>query len=659
MDIKIAQKKIDALKKEIEYHNKLYYKLDKPEISDYEYDMLYRQLEALELAFPQFITKDSPTQKIGSDNLKQFKEVKHHVVMQSLHDCFSYEELQDFDLKLREKITNPVYVVEPKIDGLSVSIEYKNGILVRASTRGDGYTGEDITDNIRAIESIPNILKKSVPFIEVRGEIYMSEKNFLNLVKQQELNGEKIFKNPRNAAAGSLRQKDPKITASRNLDIFIFNIQQIDGQNFSNHIDSLRYVKSLGLKTVPFYNSYENINEVINQIKKIGESREKLDFPLDGAVIKLNNFNDRDILGSTSKFPRWAQAFKYPPEEKQTTLIDIEVNVGRTGTLTPIGIFAPITLAGTTVSRATLHNADFIREKDIRLGDTVLLRKAGEIIPEVVKSIKHAESSKIYEMPLYCPSCNATVKKQEGMAAIKCINSNCPAQLLRKLIHFVSRDAMNIDGLGQALLSQLVEKQLLESSADIYTLEHDDIANLERMGKKSAENIISAINSSKKRDLSCLIYALGIEHIGSAAAKILAEKFKNLENIRLSTLDEIEQIDGFGEIMAKSVVDFFSLDENQQLLNKLEKFGVNTKDLQKTTGTKLANLTFVLTGTLDTLKRSEAAKIIQENGGKVSNNVSSRTDYVLAGDSPGSKLEKARNLGIKIINEKDFFSLIM
>ncbi len=659
MNIQEAKLKIQELVEQIEYHNKRYYELDSPVISDYEYDMLYRELESLEFAFPELVRENSPTKKIGGNTHLDFKAVEHKVVMRSLQDCFSFDEMRNFDKKLRDKVSDAEYVVEPKIDGLSVSLEYKNGVLFRASTRGNGTIGEDITDNIRAMNSVTKILNENVPFLEVRGEVYMSERNFMSLLEEQELNGKKAFKNPRNAAAGSLRQKDPEITAKRNLDIFIFNIQQIEGKNFSSHIESLEYLKKLGLNVVPSFELCSNIEEVISEIKKIGDERCRNDFPIDGAVVKLNDFERREILGDTSKYPRWAQAFKYPPEEKETKLLQIEVNVGRTGTLTPIGVFEEVLLAGTTVNRASLHNESYIREKDIRIGDTVLLRKAGEIIPEVVCSLEHEENSVPYEMPKACPSCNSPVKKEEDLAAIKCINSECPAQFLRKLIHFVSRDAMDINGLGESILKQLVENKQISSFSDIYKLKQEDLSELGRMGEKSAENVMKAIELSKNIELSNFIYALGINHVGLANAKILAKEFKTLDKIRNVRAEELENIDGLGKIISKSIEDFFSLKRNQEIIDQMLEFGVSVKDLEDTSSeTKLKSLSFVLTGTLPTLKRSDAKSIIENNGGKVVSSVSKNVDYVLAGENPGSKLEKAKAYNIKIIDEKYFWELV-
>ena len=462
--------------------------------------MMLRELEGIELAYPELVTEDSPTQRVGGAALNKFTPVTHEVPMESLHDSFSEEELFDFDRKVREVVPKVSYVVEPKFDGLSVSLEYRNGIFVRGSTRGDGSVGEDVTENLRTIKTIPKKLTRAVPFLEVRGEVYMSNESFLKLLERQELNEEKPFKNPRNAAAGSLRQKDSRITAQRELDIYVFNIQQIEGVALNTHKESLDYLTELGFHTPPFYNCYDDMDDVVKEIQRIGEQRGGVSFPVDGAVIKVNAFHDRELIGSTSKFPKWAEAFKYPPEEKETALLDIEINVGRTGVLTPTGLFEPVLLAGTTVSRATLHNEDFIKEKDIRIGDTVVLRKAGEIIPEVVSVKAHKPDSKPYQMPEHCPSCGSKVQREPGEAALRCDNTQCPAQLLRHLIHFVSRDAMDMEGLGPAVLEQLVAHQLVSSPVDLYSLNKEALVDLERMGEKSAENLLNAVEKSKGND---------------------------------------------------------------------------------------------------------------------------------------------------------------
>ncbi len=581
--------------------------------------------------------------------------------MESLHDSFSHEEIYDFDRRVRESVKNPVYIVEPKIDGLSVSAEYRNGIFVRGSTRGDGLIGEDITDNLKTIRSLPMKLNKNIPYIEVRGEVYMSNKSFEELVKRQEENDEKAFKNPRNAAAGSLRQKDSEITRDRRLDIFVFNVQQIEGKTLEGHKQSLDYLKELGFTTIPFYYQYDDINKALSKIDEIGENRSTLDFQTDGAVIKLDDFAQRELLGRTSKFPKWAEAYKYPPEEKETELLDIEINVGRTGVLTPTGIFKPINLAGTTVSRATLHNQDFINEKGISVGDTVILRKAGEIIPEVVSVKKHKGDGKVYVMPKVCPSCGSPVSYENGEAALRCTNTDCPAQLVRHIIHFVSRDAMDIDGLGESLVERLVENKLISSPLDLYRLSAEELKTLDKIQDTSANNIVSAIEASKDNDLYRLVFALGIRNIGQRAAKLLANKFMTLENIANASLEEISSIDGFGDIMAENVCRYFSLDESKKILNEIKQLSIN--QVNKTAPTApdknspFIGKTFVITGTLPNYKRNEASKIIESFGGKVSSSVSKKTDYVLAGDEAGSKLTKAQQLGITVIDEQEFIRM--
>ena len=661
MTIETARQKAENLREQIIYHNDRYYNQDSPEISDYEYDMLLKELEEIESEFPELITPDSPTQKVGGQAGEKFSPVEHAVPMESLHDSFSHDEIKDFAKRVSENAGNAVYVVEPKIDGLSVSAEYKNGVFVRGSTRGDGKVGEDITENFKTIKSLPMKLNKAVPYLEVRGEVYMSTDVFENLVARQEENDEKPFKNPRNAAAGSLRQKNAKITKERQLDIFVFNIQQIDGEKLTSHVQSLEYLKELGFTTLPFYYKCSDIDEVIEKIEEIGNKRGELSFGIDGAVIKVDEFEKREILGSTSKFPKWAEAYKYPPEEKETELLDIEINVGRTGVLTPTAIFAPITLAGTTVSRAVLHNSDFIKEKDIRIGDTVILRKAGEIIPEVVSVARHKENSVPFEMPKICPSCGSPVSCENGEAALRCTNTDCPAQLMRHMIHFVSRDAMDIDGLGERVLRAMVENSLISSPLDLYRLSKDDIMTLEKKKDKSAENLVKAVEKSKSNDLYRTVFALGIRHIGQKAAKLLADKFRTLDNIANATIEEISSIDGFGEIMAESVYQYFQLDESKKLVEEIKSLGINTENLSAPKNidesNPFFNKTFVITGTLPNYKRTEAAEIIESMGGKVSSSVSKKTDFVLAGEEAGSKLTKAQSLGIKIIDESEFESM--
>lgn len=658
MDINEIKSRAEDLRSQINYHNKRYYNEDAPEISDYEYDMLLRELEEIEEKYPELKTPDSPTQKVGGEASVKFSPVEHTVPMESLHDSFSHDEIRDFDKRVRETVSDPVYIVEPKIDGLSVSAEYRNGIFVRGSTRGDGLVGEDITDNLKVIKTLPMKLDRPVPYLEVRGEVYMSIDSFNKVVEYQEEREEKVFKNPRNAAAGSLRQKDSNITKERNLDIFVFNIQQIEGESFDSHKQSLDYLTEIGFTTLPFYYRCENIDDVLEKIEQIGSMRGELPFQIDGAVIKIDSFSQRKILGSTSKFPKWAEAYKYPPEEKETELLDIEINVGRTGVLTPTAIFSPITLAGTTVSRATLHNQDFINEKNIHIGDTVVLRKAGEIIPEVVSVSKHKEGTLPYKMPERCPSCNSPVTREEGESALRCTNTDCPAQLMRHMIHFVSRDAMDIDGLGEKVLYKLTEKELISSPLDLYKLTKDDIMTLENKKDKSSENLISSIEKSKNNDLYRLVFSLGIRHIGLKAAKLLSDKFLTLYNIANASAEDISEIEGFGNIMAESTAAYFSLDETKKLIGEIKQLGINTNNLNPpkaiSENSPFAGKTFVITGTLPNYKRTEAAAIIENAGGKVSSSVSKKTDFVLAGDEAGSKLTKAQSLGITIIDEAEF-----
>ena len=658
MDIISAKRRIKELSEQLEYHNNLYYNMDEPEISDFEYDKMLRELENLEEEFPNLKSPLSPTNKVGGNAGEKFSPVTHTVPMESLHDSFLHDELRDFDRKVREVAINPQYVVEPKFDGLSVSCEYENGVFVRGSTRGDGVTGEDVTDNLLTIKSLPKRIANAPEYLEVRGEVYMSFKSFDELTRRQEENEEKTFKNPRNAAAGSLRQKNAKITAQRNLDIFIFNIQQIRGVELTSHRQSLDYLAELGFPT-SFYNVYDDIEEVIEEIERIGNMRGSFDYAIDGAVVKVNDFETRTLLGSTAKYPKWAEAYKYPPEEKPTKLLNIEINVGRTGVLTPVGNFEPVQLAGTTVSRATLHNKDFIEEKGICIGDTVIIRKAGEIIPEVLSVKEHAENAVPFEFPKLCPSCGSPVSHDESEAAIRCTNTDCPAQLMRHLIHFVARDAMDIDGLGPAVLEQLVEENLVKSPADLYRLRVEDIIDLERMAEKSANNLISAIERSKENELYRLIFALGIRNIGLKAAKLICENFLTIDDIMNAKASDFETIDGFGEIMAMSLENYFSLDSTKELVNDLKSLGLKMKSsAPKADGGIFSGKTFVLTGTLPTMKRSEASKIIEANGGKTSSSVSQKTSYVLAGDDAGSKLTKAQSLGITIITEEEFKSML-
>lgn len=658
MNYEDTVKRAEKLRKDLNYYSYRYYVDNENDIDDYEYDMMMRELKAIEEEYPELITPDSPTRRVGGEATNMFESVAHTVKMESLQDAFSFDEIRDFDRRVKDVVANATYVVEPKIDGLSVSLEYHGGVFVRGSTRGDGSVGEDITANLRTVRSIPLRLKTDLPFIEVRGEVYMPHSVFHKLVEEQELNEEKPFKNPRNAAAGSLRQKNPKITAKRKLDIFVFNVQQIDGLSLSNHKQSLDYLKELGFKTIPFYTEFKNIDGAIDELKRIADIRYTLPFDIDGAVIKVNNFEKRKALGSTAKFPKWAIAFKYPPEEKETKLLSIEVNVGRTGVLTPTAVFSPVLIAGSTVSRATLHNEDFIKEKGICIGDTIIIRKAGDVIPEVVSVKEHIPDAVPYRMPEICPSCGAKAVREDGEAAIRCNNPDCPAQLLRMLIHFCSRDAMDIEGLGDALLNKLVEQNMIKTAADIYSLDFGKIAKMDKMGKKSAENLKKAIEKSKENDLSKLVFALGIRHVGAKAAKLLSDNFRDIDSIMNSSTEDISKIDGFGLVMAQSVVDFMSMPQSQKLIADLKAAGVNIKAEDTHIDNRFSGKTFVLTGTLTKYTRSEASRIIENYGGKASSSVSKKTDYVLAGEAAGSKLTKATELGIKIINEDEFAEMI-
>lgn len=653
-----STKRAQELRDKLNYYSRKYYVDDDPEIEDYEYDMLQRELKAIEDKYPDLVTPDSPTVRVGGSAENLFSKVEHRVRMESLQDAFSFAEIEEFDRRVRETERDVHYVVEPKIDGLSVSLEYTNGVLTRGSTRGDGDVGEDVTANLRTVRSIPLKIKTPLPFLEVRGEVYMPKSVFASLVTRQELDGEKPFKNPRNAAAGSLRQKDSKVTAGRGLDIFVFNVQQIEGAQLSSHKQSLDFLREQGFHTIPFYTRFDNITDVISELKRIGEIRSGLEYDIDGAVIKVDDFAQRERLGSTSKFPKWAVAFKYPPEEKTTKLVDIEIGVGRTGVLTPTAVFEPVLLAGSTVSRATLHNQDFITEKDIRIGDEVAVRKAGDIIPEVVRVVSHAENSVPYILPSICPSCSAPVIREEGEAAVRCVNPECPAQLLRNVIHFCSRDAMDIEGLGDALVEKFISENLISNVADIYDITAGEIMMLEGHQERSAKNLVEAIERSKQNDLSRLLFALGIRHIGQKAAKLLSEHFGDIDSIIAASEEEIAEIDGFGGIMAKSAAEFFSMTQTADLIERLKAAGVNMKSLkEKSDDQRFAGLTFVLTGTLPTLSRKEATEIIENLGGKASSSVSKKTSYVVAGEEAGSKLQKATDLGIPVITQDDLLKM--
>ena len=652
-----ASARILELRKIIDYHSQRYYDEDAPEIEDDEFDALTRELRELEQQYPHLITPDSYTQRVHGQVSTLFEPVTHEVPLGSLQDVFSEDEVYAFDARVRETIENPHYVVEPKIDGLSIAVEYRNGRFYRGATRGSGLVGEDVSDNLRQIKEIPQVLAEPIERLIVRGEVYMSRESFAELVRVQEENGEKAPKNPRNSAAGTLRQKDSGVVARRNLSVFMFNVQLIEGETLFSHARSLERMKELGLTTIPFYYEANNGDDLVRYIRKIGEMRQELPFDIDGAVVKVDNFTDRESLGSTSKFPKWALAYKYPPEEKETVLREVEVNVGRTGVLTPTGVFDPVILAGTTVSRATLHNQKFIEDKELALGDTVIMRKAGDIIPEVVRVAKHS-GQPIYRLPTVCPSCGEPVIREEDEADLRCVNPACPAQQLRNLIHFTSKDAMDIDGLGPAVLEKLVQKNRISRADDLYALTVEDIAQLEGFQQKSAENIVNAVSASKENDLYRVIYGLGIRHIGEKAAKLLAMRFGTMEAVMTATVEEISAIDGFGGVMAQSVVAFFALEPSRDLVQSLAAAGVNMSAQVRQVDDRFAGMTFVLTGTLPTMKRSEAAALVEQYGGKTSGSVSKKTTYVLAGDEAGSKLTKAQQLGIPVIDEQTFINMI-
>ena len=658
MELEQARKRAEELRTVIERNNRLYYDQDAPELEDFEYDQLTRELKEIEKTFPELVTASSPTQHVGGTASTKFAKVAHAVKMESLQDAFSYEELREFDARVQEAGVSPEYVVEAKIDGLSVSLEYENGVFVRGSTRGDGVVGEDVTENLATIRDIPHTLQGAPEFLEVRGEVYMPHAAFLALREQQELEDKTPFKNPRNAAAGSLRQKDAKITASRGLSIFVFNLQRVQGREFSRHSETLDYIKSLGFPVSPRYNVYHSIEDAIAEIQRIGEMRGTLEFDIDGAVIKVNDLAARSALGSTNKFPRWAIAFKYPPEVKESVVRDIEVTVGRTGVLTPTAVFDPIFLAGTSVARANLHNGDIIGSLDVRIGDTIQVRKAGDIIPEVIGVARHGEGTVPYRMPDRCPSCGAPVVHLEDEAALRCVNPECPAQALRNLIHFASRNAMAIDGLGEAVARQLIDKGLVHTVADLYTLTREQILTLDKFKAKSAGNLLAAIENSRKNNLDKLVFGLGIRNIGDKAAALLAEHFGSMEKLRQASAEQVSSIDGFGGVMAQSVVEFFAKEGTGDLLEHLAQAGVNMEWHGEKKGTALAGKTVVVTGTLPTLSRQEAEALIVRSGGKASGSVSRRTAYVLAGEAAGSKLTKAQTLGIPVIDEAEFFRII-
>ena len=660
-----AKERIKELREKTEYYAKKYYDDDNPEISDFEYDMLMVELRNLEKEYPELITKESLTQKVGGHVKEGFEKVTHEVPLQSLQDVFSLEDVEDFDIRMHQKAKENgreevKYVVETKIDGLSAALEYKDGILVRGATRGNGLVGEDVTKNLKTVKTIPHKIDEKIN-ITVRGEVFISKKDFEEMNQERQENDEELFANARNAAAGSLRQLDSKITAKRPLDIYIFNVQKIEGKEFNSHYEELEYLEKLGFNVNPVRIPCTNIEEVKKAIQKIGEMREELTFGIDGAVIKIDNLKFREILGTTVKVPRWAVAYKYPPETKETILKDIVCQVGRTGVITPMAILEPVKVAGSTISKTTLHNEDFIKEKDLKIGDTVVIQKAGDVIPEISKVVKEKRTGKEkdFEMPRVCPVCGAEAIREEGEAAVRCTGIECPAKLFRNLVHFVSREAMNIDGLGENIIQQLLEKHLIENIADIYSLSFEEIASLKKNGKKFAQNLKNSIENSKQNDLYRLITALGIRHVGGKASKLLAKKYKTLQALAEAKFEELQEMNDIGEVMANSIVEFFAQEQTKDLLKRLEDAGINTKAIEEeTTDNRFEGQTFVLTGSLQKFTRKEAEDLIEKFGGKTSSSVSKKTNYVLAGEDAGSKLTKAQSLGVNIISEEEFENLI-
>ena len=659
MELEQAKQRAEELRRVIERNNRLYYMENAPELEDFEYDALTRELKAIEAEYPQLVTPSSPTQHVNEAASSKFSKVAHTVKMESLQDAFSFEELREFDARVREAGVEPQYVVEEKIDGLSVSLEYQDGRFVRGSTRGDGLVGEDVTENLATIRAIPKTLPPGAPeFLEVRGEVYMPHDAFFALKEEQELQDKVPFKNPRNAAAGSLRQKDAKITAARGLSIFVFNLQQVRGRSFARHSETLDFIKHMGFPVSPRYRVFTSIEDALKEIEAIGQMRGTLAYDIDGAVIKVDDLAARETLGSTNKFPRWAIAFKYPPEVKETVVREVEVSVGRTGVLTPTAVFDPVFLAGTSVSRASLHNEDIIRSLDLRIGDTIRVRKAGDIIPEVIGVARHGDGTEPYRMPDTCPSCGAPVVHLQDEAALRCVNPECPAQSLRNLIHFASRNAMAIDGLGEAVAVQLTERGFVHTVADLYSLTKEQLLQLDKFKDKSAQNLLDAIEASKQNNLDKLVFGLGIRNIGDKAAAQLAEHFGAMQALAAASGEEIAAIDGIGAVMAQSVTEFFARGGTADLLARLQAAGVNMEWHGEKKGTALAGMTLVVTGTLPHLSRQEAEALIVQNGGKASGSVSKKTAYVVAGEAAGSKLTKAQTLGIPILDEAGLYRLI-
>lgn len=655
-----AKDRIEELRKEINHYSELYYDEDNSPITDYDYDMMMNELKKLERENPELITKDSPTQKVGGHAREDLKKVTHEVPLKSLQDIFNFEELYEFDKRIKEA-GNTNYCVETKIDGLSCALKYEKGILVQGATRGDGFVGEDVTENVKKIKTIPHRLKEPID-ITVRGEVFMSKKGFEELNKEQEVLGKPLFANARNAAAGSLRQLDAKITEQRPLDIYIFNVQKFaEDEMFESHFEELNYLAKLGFNVVPFRKLCHNIDEAVEAINEIGDMRENLTFGIDGAVVKVDNLKLREKLGDTFKVPRWAIAYKYPPEKKETILKDIICQVGRTGVITPMAILEPVKVAGSTISKTTLHNEDFVKEKDLRIGDHVIIQKQGDVIPEVVDVLKNKRTGeeKLFNMPEYCPVCGAKAIREDGEAAVRCTGIECPAKALRNIVHFASKEGMNIEGMGYKIVEQLVDRKLITNIADIYDLRLEDIASLKKNGKKFAKNLIDAIEKSKNQDLSNLITSFGIRHVGKKMAKALARKYKTLDNLIEASVEDLVSKDDVGEVIAKSIHEFFNEQQTKDLIQRLKNAGVNTESLEQgTIDNRFEGMTFVLTGTLEKYSREQASDIIESFGGKTSASVSKKTNFVLAGEEAGSKLVKAEKLGVRVISEQEFEDMI-
>ena len=653
------KKEIKELVDKLNYYAHLYYDEDNPQISDYEYDMMNNRLKALERENPELILSNSPTQRVGGQAKSDFAKVTHEVPLQSLQDVFDFESIYEFDKRVHESgDTN--YCVETKIDGLSCALKYENGVLVQGATRGDGNVGEDVTPNVMTIKSIPHKLKESIN-ITVRGEVFLSTADFEKLNEEREITGEKLFANARNAAAGSLRQLDSKVTASRPLDIYIFNVQKVEGKTFHSHFEELEFLAGLGFNVVPFRKLCRNVDEAIEAIKEIGEKRDQLSFGIDGAVIKVDDLELREKMGVTFKFPRWAVAYKYPPEQKETILKEINLEVGRTGVITPVAILEPVRLAGSTISKTTLHNEDFIKEKGLKIGDKVVIQKQGDVIPEViaVNKDKRTGTEKDFSMPTTCPVCGAPAIREEGEAALRCTGIECPAKLLQNIYHFASKEGMNIEGLGIKIVEQLIDNNLISNIADIYDLNLEDIKQLKKDGTKFSQNLINSIENSKNSDLSNLICSFGIRHVGRKQAKILARKYQNLDNLMNASIEDLTQKDGIGEVIAQSIYNFFNDAQSLDLIERLKKAGVNTISLEETSeDNRFEGKRFVLTGSLQRYSREQAQDIIEKLGGKTSSSVSKKTDYLVAGEDAGSKLTKAQELGVTILSEADFLKML-